>query len=254
MMPKSTAAMRPAHRRRDFPDACRHERSHRGGRGAGTSGSARAQARRGSKPSSSRRSGSASGTPSIHSMVITSRVVRSQSIAGARMSGSSWRILGKFRRRSRFETKIHLHPNGPRQRLHHLNGLAAGAFPGAIRSAKRAAKNISARSRPKRRSTPARKTLTATDARPVSVLTAARCTCAIEAAATGSPKVSYTVSILAPNAASMMPTAACRDIGVTRSCRLSSSRATFGADDIRPRGEKLAELDVGRTQTVHRAG
>ena len=43
---------------------------------------------RGSNPSSVRRSGSVSETPSIHSIVITSRVVRIQSTAGARTSGS----------------------------------------------------------------------------------------------------------------------------------------------------------------------
>ena len=42
-------------------------------------------------------------------------------------------------------------------------------------------------------------------------------------------------------------------IGVTRSCRLSSSRATFGPDDVGPGRQELAELDVGRPEPVDRA-
>ena len=63
---------------------------------------------------------------------------------------------------------------------------------GSKRSASRAAKNISERSRAKRRSTPGRSSLTATSRSPSRVRTRARCTCAIEAAATASPNSTKT--------------------------------------------------------------
>ncbi len=73
-------------------------------------------------------SGSLSGVPSIHSIVSTSRVVRSQSIVGARNARVALEILAEFGRRRRLETEIHLHPHRARQRLDDLHRLQPARF------------------------------------------------------------------------------------------------------------------------------
>ena len=72
---------------------------------------------------------------------------------------------------------------------------AAGETPAPGSRRVRAAKTMSARSRANRRSVPARSTFTATGRTPSPVFTSARWTWAIEAAATGSPKLSNSKSI-----------------------------------------------------------
>ena len=87
----------------------------------------------------------------------------------------------------------------------------------------------------------------------VGVATLARCTCAIEAAATGSPNSANSVVELGLNAASIRRTATSRGNGATRSCSRSSSRATSRADDVGPGRQELAELHVGGPEPVDRA-
>ena len=85
--------------------------------------------------------------------------------------------------------------------------------------------------------------------------TRARCTCAIEAAATGSPKVDEKPR---RSSARRRPrsilTATSPRKGAMWSCRRSSRARDIGADDIRPRREKLPELDVGRAEPADRGG
>ena len=113
---------------------------------------------------------------------------------------------------------------------------------------------MSARSRANRRSIPSRNTFTATDLMPSSVVTVARCTCAIEAAATGSPKLSNSVSIFAPNAASMMPIAVSTIHRRHSILQPLEFERDFRPDDVGPRRQKLPHLDVGRAETVDGAG
>ncbi len=196
---------------------------------------------------------SLSGVPSIHSMVRTSRVVRSQSISGARNSGSRIRFSANSdaaaasRRKSisMRTLRASVSTTSTRRRRRRL---------GSKRSAVRAAKNISERSRAKRRSTPGRSSLTATSRSPSLVRTRARCTCAIEAAATASPNSTNTVSILAPKDAS---TRRHRDGAVRRRhavLQLFELHHHLGADDVGARGEKLPELDIGRAEPIDGGG
>ena len=170
MMPKSSGddAAFGLSTRRSCPGACRRERSRRAARcrrkpldqaSAPSSGEDRSQARFQIGPGRAERR-----TPSIHSIVRTSRVVRSQSILGARNVRLVPRAFPrKLRRRRRLEPEIHLHPHRARERLDHLHRLAGGFTSGASRSASRAAKSH----RPPDRARiacprPARSTLTAT--------------------------------------------------------------------------------------------
>ena len=93
------------------------------------------------------------------------------------------------------------------------------------RSARRAAKYMSERSRAKRRSTPGRNTLTATSRSPTSSRTRARCTCAIEAAATAGPKLTNTASSGFSKADTIAASASLCGNGGSLSCRLSRSSA-----------------------------
>ena len=188
--------------------------------------SERGQGDWGSNPSAIRRSGSARGTPSIHSIVITSRVVRLQSTTGARTSGSSFEFSTNSDAAAASSRKS-ISMRTERASVSTTWASRRRRNSGARLSANRAANAMSERSRPKRRSVPARSTLTATGRKPSLVCTSARWTWAIEAAATGSPKLSNSDSIFMPKEASTMATAISRLIGATRSCSRSSSMATL---------------------------
>ena len=112
---------------------------------------------------------------------------------------------------------------------------------------------MSPRSRANRRSTPARSTLTATGRAPSPVLTSARWTWAIEAAATGSPKLSNSEFDLRAergldDADRGLP--AHRRHAVLQALEFEGD---LGPDDVGPGREELAELDVGRAEPVDRA-
>ena len=104
--------------------------------------------------------------PSIHSIVSTSCVVRSQSTAGTRKSASSRDIFGEFAGGRGLEPEIHLHAHRACERIDDLDGLEAPQprQRGVRRNGRR--KYMSDRSRAKRRSTPGRSTLTATACSP----------------------------------------------------------------------------------------
>ena len=129
---------------------------------------------------------SCSGVPSIHSSVSTSRAVRSQSTAGTRKSGSSLvfsAISDSAAASSRRSISI---ATERRQRVDDLDQAQPPRLGRqALGVARREDEGVEIAR--KRRSTPGRSTFTATGLRPSAVATSARCTCAIEAAATGGP-------------------------------------------------------------------
>ena len=161
-------------------------------------------------------------------------------------------VLAIFGGRGGLQAKIHLHAHRARQRLDDLHRPQPLARPGT--GARRAGRRRTCRRdrARSRRSTPGRSTFTATIALAVAVAHRARWTCAIEAAATGSPNSMNSVSSGAWNAASMRRTADLarqRRDAVLQPLELARD---LGADDVGPRGEELAELDVGRPQPLHR--
>ena len=98
--------------------------------------------------------------------------------------------------------------------------------PGRQRSISSATHRSRSRSRPIAASIPGRSTLTATGS--PSVVTA-KCTCAIEAAATGSSsKLANSSTIGRPRSASTIARASSAGNGGSRSCSISRSRATAG--------------------------
>ena len=99
------------------------------------------------------------------------------------------RVLRHLRERRGFQAEIHLDRHRAGERRHHFDRGAAAALPATRLSALRAAKKKASRSALKRRSMPGRRIFTATGLRAPSSSTSARCTCAIEAAATGGPKL-----------------------------------------------------------------
>ena len=119
-------------------------------------------------------------------------------------------------------------------------------------SACRAAKVKAARSAWKRCSTPGRSTLTATARGPPAVSTVARCTCAIEAAATGGPKArKHRFERLAERGGDRRFGLALRE----RRHLVLQPFEIFGecrADHVRPRRQKLAEFDVARAEPGQR--
>ena len=141
-----------------------------------------------SKPLASSLARSCSGVPSIQSSVSTSLAVRSQSTAGTRKSGSRLGVLRHLGQRRGLEPQVHLDRDRAAQRR---DGLHQAQPPrlGDSASARRAANVKASRSTRKRCSMLGRSTLTATGLRPAGVSISARCTCAIEAAATAGPNV-----------------------------------------------------------------
>ena len=100
--------------------------------------------------------------PSIHSMVSTSRPVRSQSTAGTRKPGSSAGVLAEFREGGGLQPQIHLDLGGLRQRLASPRPAAAGASTGcSVPAGGRRGNSFRDRGRSAVR-TPGRMTFTAT--------------------------------------------------------------------------------------------
>ncbi len=140
-----------------------------------------------------------------------------------------------------------------RQRVDHLDAAAAAAPPAeAPRRCGRRSRKLS-RSRGETR---ARRRAAGSSPRPLAaprgVATSARCTCAIEAAATGGAEGDEQIvdgwPIEAPRRSPRR-----RACGTAPSCPAALEIARdVGADDIGPRRQELAELDVGRPEPVQR--
>ena len=167
------------------------------------------------------------GIPSIHCMVNTSFDVRSQSTVGTRKS-VSLALFSANSEAAAASSRKSISMRTERARVSTTSTMRRRRASAKWRSAKRAAKNMSERSREKRFSTPGRRIFTATSRSPCSSRTRALWTCAMEAAASGSAssmKVSWSGR---PKAASMVLTAMARPKGSMRSCSISSSRTTLG--------------------------
>ena len=112
--------------------------------------------------------------------------VRSQSTAGTRKSGSSL-VFSAISESAAASSRRSISIATERRSVSTTSIMRSRRASAERLSAWRAAKVKASRSTRKRRSTPGRSTFTATGLRPSGVATSARCTCAIEAAATGGP-------------------------------------------------------------------
>jgi hypothetical protein len=187
-------------------------------------------------------------TPSIHSIVSTSRLVRSQSTVGTRNSGRPWCSPPSRRaRRLPAADPFPSRPNAPASRR-----FRPGAAAVPRRKSPRLARGeheIADRSRRNRPPTLGRSTLTATVLRtPFGRPLPARWTCAMEAAATDGPKLAKTSDTGLSNAVFL--TTLPPPLAETAAFGPASfrDRAPSDADDVGPGGEKLAELDIGRAE------
>ena len=75
----------------------------------------------------------------------------------------------------------------------------------------------------------------------------------MEAAASGAPKLENSASTGLPKARVISARASTSEKGGNRSCRCSSALRHLHADDIGPRRQHLAKLDIGRSQPFQRA-
>ena len=195
--------------------------------------------------------GSLSGVPSIHSIVRTSRVVRSQSIFGARKSGIVGEVLAEFAAAAASSRKS-ISMRTERASVSTTSTGAAVAV--AARTARRArGEEHVGEVALKRRSTPGRSSLTATSRSPSASRTRARCTCAIEAARDRLAELDEERrrSALERRLDALdRGRAGRRRHAILQPLQLGGD---LGADDVGPGGEKLAELDIGRPQPVDRA-
>ena len=140
-----------------------------------------------SRPFATRRARSDSGVASIHSSVSTSLVVRSQSTGGTRKSGSSL-VFSAISESAAASSRKSISTVTERRKVSTTSTSRSRRASAERSSAWRATKLKARRSAWKRCSTPGRSTLTATARGPSAVATSARCTCAIEAAATAGPE------------------------------------------------------------------
>ena len=224
MMPKSTATSSPASSTNRLP-GCMSAWKKPSRRACRKKLWITARARRlRSNPFASSVARSESGVASIHSSVSTSRAVRSQSTAGTRKSGSSL-VFSAISESAAASKRRSISIPIERRSVSTTSTSRSLLASAEIFSALRAANVKASRSTLNRRSMPGRNTFTATAREPPQVVTAARCTCAMEAAATGPPKqVNRSASGL-PNAVSTARSACACANGAILSCSVSSSRA-----------------------------
>ena len=204
-----------------------------------------------SKPLASSVARSYSGVPSIHSSVSTSLAVRSQSTAGTRKSGSAL-VFSAISDSAAASSRRSISSATERRKVSTVSISRSRRASADRLSACCAAKVKASRSTRKRRSTFGRSTFTATGLLPSGVATSARCTCAIEAAATAGPndaKASF----------SGLPSGCDHHrlgLGLRERRHLVLQRFQIArerhADDVGPRRQELAELDVGRPELGQR--
>ena len=162
-------------------------------------------------------------------------------------------VLRHLGQRGGFEPQIHFHRDRARHRVDDFDQPQPPRFRRiAPRPCARQRRNR-ARSRRKRAATLGRSTLTATGLRTPSRSISARCTCAIEAAATAGPKLA--------NACANGRSSDARDHGFGLGLRKRRQPVLQAfqvarhddADHVGPRGEKLSELEIGRPEPRQRA-
>ena len=190
--------------------------------------------------------------PSIHSIVSTLWVVRSQSTVGTRKSGSS-RVFSAISDSAAASSRRSISIATERDIVLMTSISRSRRASAECASALCATKKKSARSRRKRAATLGRSTLTATDLRTPSRSVSPRCTCAIEAAATGGPRLA--------NACATGRSSDCGDHGLGFALRKRRQPVLQAfqiarhrdADHVGPRRQKLSELEIGRAEPRQRA-
>ena len=188
---------------------------------------------------------------SIHSVVSTSRSVRSHSGSGTRKSASS-RVFSASSESAAASRRRSISIATERASVSTTSRARRRLASGTKRSNSRAAKRIACSSRANCSRTPGRITLTATSRPPAASARRAWCTCAIEAAAIGSLKLANRRSSGRPSAISTILTASGareRRHAVLEPLEVARDG---DADDVGPRRQELAELDVGRAEPRQR--
>ena len=187
MMPKSTATSRPASSRNRLPGCMSAwKKPSRSAWRRKLWITLRPRSGRSTCDCSSR-AWSFSAMPSIHSIVSTLCVVRSQSTVGTRKSGSS-RVFSAISDSAAASSRRSISIATERDIVLMTSISRSRRASAEWASALCATKKKSARSRRKREATLGRSTFTATDLRTPSRSVSPRCTCAIEAAATAGPR------------------------------------------------------------------
>ena len=190
--------------------------------------------------------------PSIHSIVSTLWVVRSQSTAGTRKSGSS-RVFSAISDSAAASSRRSISIATERDIVLMTSISRSRRASAECASALCATKKKSPRSRRKREATLGRSTLTATDLRTPSRSVSPRCTCAIEAAATGGPRLTNAC------ATGRSSDAAIDGLGFGLRKRRQPVLQGFqiarhrDADHVGPGRQKLSELEIGRAEPRQRA-
>ena len=190
--------------------------------------------------------------PSIHSIVSTLWVVRSQSTVGTRKSGSS-RVFSAISDKAAASSRRSISIATERDIVLMTSISRSRRASAECASALFATKKKSPRSRRKREATLGRSTLTATDLRTPSRSVSPRCTCAIEAAATGGPRLT--------NACATGRSSDSGDHGLGFGLRKRRQPVLQGfqiarhrdADHVGPGRQKLAELEVSGAEPRQRA-
>ena len=187
--------------------------------------------------------------PSIHSMVSTLCVVRSQSTVGTRKSGSS-RVFSAISDSAAASSRRSISIATERDMVLMTSISRSRRASAEWASALCATKKKSARSRRKRAATLGRSTLTATEVRTPSRSVSPRCTCAIEAAATAGPKLANAC------ATGRSSEIAIDGLGLGLRKRRQPVLQAFqvarhhDADHVGPGGQKLSELEIGRARAA----
>ncbi len=184
---------------------------------------------------------------------MTSRVVRSQSIAGARISGSSFEFSANSDAAAASSRKS-ISIRTERARVSTTWTGRRRRISGAARSASRAAKNMSARSRANRRSIPARSTFTATGFAP-SVRPDGRAMNLRDRG--GGDRFAEAFEQRVDLRAERRLDDADRRLAAHRRHAILQAlqfERDFRSDDVGPRRKELAHLDVRRAEPVDGAG
>ena len=248
MMPKSTATMRPASSTNRFPgcmSAWKNPSRRAWRRKVWIT--ARAELRQVEPLGPQARHGWTGASPSIHSSVSTSFAVRSQSTAGTRKSGSSLvfsAISESAAASSRRSISSATERRKRRRRLDHAKALRLGRETLGV--ARREHEGILVDLEAALDAGPQH--LDRDGLRPSGVSTSARCTCAIEAAATAGPKLAKTSIERKPE--SLLDRGFRFRLRKRRHLVLQAFQFARDrdADDVRPRRQKLAELHIGRSE------
>ena len=224
MMPKSTATSRPASSRNRLPGCMSAwKKPSRSAWRRKLWITLRPRSGRSTCDCSSR-AWSLSAMPSIHSIVSTLCVVRSQSTVGTRKSGSS-RVFSAISDIAAASSRRSISIATERDIVLMTSTSRSRRASAEYASALCATKKKSPRSRRKRAATLGRSTFTATDLRTPSRSISPRCTCAIEAAATAGPKLANACATGRSSEVAITASASACENGGSRSCRLSRSRA-----------------------------